>query len=510
VEPDRGAVQLFAEHLRQLRVAAGNPSLTRLVRLSGDDVLRTSTIHDHLSGGRIRLPSWEFVRDFYSACQLYAQSTGRDATRLGSLDDWARRYDAAQDGDSQAPSPVRDAPADVLPRAEPPELPEAPASQGAAAARVPAGERARWWSRRAYQVVAVAFVLVAVVAAGIVILRLGSRRPQPAMPAELVWSYQTGNSSVDGSPVAAGGLVYIGDDSGTLYALDAGTGQVRWSVNLHGQIDSRPCVAGGTVYIGNDADRFYAINAATGAVRWMQTVPGGIDSSPTVAAGIVYFGDGNNQVRALSVAHGKSVWTYTTGQTVQSSPVVTDGIVYVGSEDGKVYALTAATGALRWATPTGGPVNSSPVVAAGTVYIGSDDHNLYELSAGTGKVVTTWRTGGAVVSSPFVYRGVIYVGSDDGNVYAFTPTSQQPLWVFPVGGQVVSSPFVSDGVVYVGSAVGYNNGSLYAITVHGTELWVYQTGGEVTSSPAVANGLVYVGSDNDEVVAVKVTRAGPK
>ena len=57
------------------------------------------------------------------------------------------------------------------------------------------------------------------------------------------------------------GIVYIGSDNGTVYALDAATGHPRWTYPDAGG-PSPPVVAGGTVYAGSDG-HVYALQAAS-------------------------------------------------------------------------------------------------------------------------------------------------------------------------------------------------------------------------------------------------------
>jgi outer membrane protein assembly factor BamB len=51
-----------------------------------------------------------------------------------------------------------------------------------------------------------------------------------ANPPQLLWSAPVGN--VDGSPVLFGSVLYVGTNSGELYALDVATGDVNWSLPL--------------------------------------------------------------------------------------------------------------------------------------------------------------------------------------------------------------------------------------------------------------------------------------
>jgi len=61
----------------------------------------------------------------------------------------------------------------------------------------------------------------------------------------------------------AAGTVYVGGHHGTVYALDAATGRLRWAYTAADMVDSSPAVAGGTVYVGSEDDKVYALNAGS-------------------------------------------------------------------------------------------------------------------------------------------------------------------------------------------------------------------------------------------------------
>ncbi len=262
----------------------------------------------------------------------------------------------------------------------------------------------------------------------------------------LLWSYSTGGQ-VRSSPAVADGVLYVGSYDNYVYALNATSGDVLWSILTAGGsgVGSSPAIANGVVYVQDTVSKytFYALNAATGAIRW--NTHSDIDgySSPAISNGAVYVGTEGGNVYALDTTTGTQIWSYDTGREVESSPAVTNGIVYVGSDDDKIYALNTTSGDLLWSYSTGGQVTSSPAVANGIVYVGSDDDKIYALNTTSGDFLWSYPTGGQVESSPAVANGVVYVGSDDDKIYALNTTSGDFLWSYPTGGQVESSPAVS-------------------------------------------------------------------
>jgi hypothetical protein len=104
---DASAKDLFIAELNLLRQTAGKPSLNELVRLSQEKYTR-STIDDHLSGRRVMLPNWRLTSAYVSACHAAAKDTGLNVARLGTIEDWRSRWEAAQDGERSALSPIHE------------------------------------------------------------------------------------------------------------------------------------------------------------------------------------------------------------------------------------------------------------------------------------------------------------------------------------------------------------------------------------------------------------------
>jgi polyvinyl alcohol dehydrogenase (cytochrome) len=150
------------------------------------------------------------------------------------------------------------------------------------------------------------------------------------------WFFSTGGGTavVSASPSVVDGVVYVGAWNGTMYALDAFSGQPLWTFNIDDPnpedrggfpgIQASATVVNGVVYFGAADANVYALDALTGALKWKHSVG---DPDPNV--------------------EGAHVW---------SSPAVFNGKVYVGKSShrdapcvrGNVMALDAETGAQVW------------------------------------------------------------------------------------------------------------------------------------------------------------------
>ena len=152
-----------------------------------------------------------------------------------------------------------------------------------------------------------------------------------------------------------------------MVALDADTGKVRWRVAM-GPTESSPLVVGGLVYVGDWRGRVYALSTRTGRTVWSYQTGDKVKDGIAYAGGRVYFGSYDHHVYALNAHTGRLVWKASAQErlgprgTFYSTPAVAYGRVYIGATDRKVYSFGATSGKLRWSHGTGGYVYASPAV----------------------------------------------------------------------------------------------------------------------------------------------------
>ena len=209
----------------------------------------------------------------------------------------------------------------------------------------------------------------------------------------IVWRRTTGLN--ESSPLVAGGLVYVGDWDGKIWALDARTGRTRWTLRTGGRIKGSPALSGGRVYVGDYDGGLYAVNARTGRLAWRASAQprlggrGAFYSTPAVGYGRVFIGNTDGKVYAYGAASGRLLWSQSTGGYVYGSPAVWRRLILVGSYDHSFYALDAATGDIRWRFRANGPISGSASVIAGVVYFSTFAERTYALDAASGKEL--WR-----------------------------------------------------------------------------------------------------------------------
>jgi outer membrane protein assembly factor BamB len=228
---------------------------------------------------------------------------------------------------------------------------------------------------------------------------------------KIVWRFRRASES---TPVVAKGVVYFGAWDHRVYALRLETGKLLWSTLTDGEIDSSPAYAGRTVFIGNNAGSLYAIDARNGRVRWIgrsfSTLFYGREyfyPTPAVAYGRVFAPNTDGTVYAFGATSGHLLWARHVGTYVYTAPAVWDQKVYVGTYDGKFVALDAGTGDVKWSYEAVSAVHGAPTVMDGLVYFAAcgacgqhgsryakpGPRGTFALNALTGKLVWSFPDG---------------------------------------------------------------------------------------------------------------------
>ncbi|MEU3191605.1 serine/threonine-protein kinase [Streptomyces sp. NPDC006992] len=293
----------------------------------------------------------------------------------------------------------------------------------------------------------------------------------------------------------------------SLRALDASTGQKRWTAPLSLARGTSLAVADSTVYlIGGTA--LHAVDATNGKQGWTFPLAGKRRyTSPAVAGGIVYIGGSDGGLHAIDAETGRQRWLYhypetTVGTSVVPAPVVADGSVYISGGNGELHAVDATTGKKRWTYPLKDdkPGLQPVAVADGTVYFPGSDAALHALDATSGKRRWTFPTKD-ISSKPVAADDTVYLHEYVGNLYAVDGANGKRRWSFPLNDQVGGNPSIGDGTVCFGG----REGKVYAVdTATGRQRWAFDVRGkaqddktEIEASPVIVDGTVYFTAGDD-------------
>jgi eukaryotic-like serine/threonine-protein kinase len=347
-------------------------------------------------------------------------------------------------------------------------------------------------------------------------------------PQGLVTKIVTSNTAMHSSPVIAGGIIYVGSQDGTFFAIQESTGQVIWSFKATSYVDSSAAVVNNVVYFGANDGYFYAMNAKTGQLLWSYKATYPIRSSPAVVNGKVYFGCENYVVYCLNAVTGKKIWSRLTEGSISSSPTLVNGVLFIGSADGNLYGFNAGNGHQHLRFETSKFVSSSPAVSGDVVYFITSEATVYAIDSKarnwwgefvlrppwsvlhvygdlpappppSGYLWSIFSRGETSIASPTIHGDHLYFGMSN-KVVSVNLNTHAKEWTIPVNGKVAYAGILSENTVYATSS----NGHLYLLdSSKGTLLKDIAVGGSISSCPLMVNGTIYISSEDGCLYQVK-------
>jgi outer membrane protein assembly factor BamB len=240
---------------------------------------------------------------------------------------------------------------------------------------------------------------------------------------------------------AAGGLVFTGSSSGRIAAIDAATGQLRWTASAGSEdttvfapvADEQLVVAGYTTFAATLSGGVIAWDARTGQERWRVDFadtgsPAGLTGGPVLAD---WFAAAANRDGTILVIERRSGRVVTTVPAVGEPAIAgldavsqdfralawagRGRVLIAGSLTGVVVAVDAATGVERWRRrPIAASVGFALTIDDGTVYVPYLSGPLVALDVSSGE--ERWRTAADPGFSwaPAVFSDRVYAAGSKG------------------------------------------------------------------------------------------------
>jgi outer membrane protein assembly factor BamB len=282
------------------------------------------------------------------------------------------------------------------------------------------------------------------------------RRLSPAREVRWTADVEATTRGIHGTPAVANGQAYVGAYDGALYGFDLATGERLWRTEIGDAIGSSPVYYRGICYIAVEyaepSGSVAAVDAATGDVRWIDHRPTDHPHS-TIAldpdAGRLVVGANDGVCYAWSFPELERAWTFETGGAIKGPIAVHDGRAVFGSWDSHVYAVDLVDGSEVWAFGAERDVMSAPAITPdGTVYVGSHDGNLYSLDGADGRERWRFETGGYLIGAVTATDDRVLVGSYDDRLYAVETATGEEAWHATGRGHATSGALLDDGAVY--------------------------------------------------------------
>jgi outer membrane protein assembly factor BamB len=239
---------------------------------------------------------------------------------------------------------------------------------------------------------------------------------------------------VTGSPAAVDSTCFLAtrDEDNAVYAYTL-DGTQQWRTAIDGECYTAPCADSEGVYVGLTDGRIAALDATTGDRRWSKQIATpddccpDIQGTPAVADGRLYVPGITEELVAADTADGSVLWRATVvdddyGNAIPS-PAVTEDTAYVNTYHGGLVAIDNSDGIVRWRSAESG-YNQSPATGNDGVVVPQNDavvaFDTSDSQAWTIEItVPDIGMAGYIMDTEIALaHGMCYVGVADGRIYA--------------------------------------------------------------------------------------------
>ena len=238
-----------------------------------------------------------------------------------------------------------------------------------------------------------------------------------------------------------GGRVFVVNFDGVLQAFSARDGSTIWTRQLPGQyaFSSPPVASNGVVYTGGagSGGTVYAVSAATGQVRWTRSVANGDNSSPALSEIALFVSYAGPQVYSFNRSTGAQIWHYNSGSSGGGgkTPVLAPRGLLFTRDYSSSLVFNSKTGAI---VDTFGSVTAPAF--SGNIGLFRYNGVLEARTVVGGTLLWSFAGDGSLTSAPIIVRSDsgehAYVGAGSGMLYALNLADGSVAWSTNVGSSI--------------------------------------------------------------------------
>ena len=324
-----------------------------------------------------------------------------------------------------------------------------------------------------------------------------------ALPDEpaLLWTYDSGGSALEATPVVADGVAYLGDADGTVHAVRVADGSSVWKRRFEQQLFlTAGGVADGALFVADVDGVVHCLVTEDGAERWTFDVESETYGGPIVFHGaeakLVLLPTESGQLIALDAASGEERWRFEIDAPLRCAATVVNGHALLAGCDGNLHTIDLATGEETGSVGIGGPTGNTAAVRDGVAYFGTEQGEFYAVDVSdpaNPSVVWTRRDakkGQGIRTAAALAADTVVYANQAKSLFALAAADGAPLWEARTRSRVEASPLALTGSR---TLVATSRGRLLLLdTSSGDKVWSYDAGGSFVASPIGSDGRVLV------------------
>lgn len=142
---------------------------------------------------------------------------------------------------------------------------------------------------------------------------------------------------VAASPAILNKQAFFGTFGNKVICLNLQNSEVKWRYEHPKRkfpFYSSAAVTPDLVVVGGRDKMLHALDAGTGQARWTFSTRAKIESSPVIVGGRVIFASASGKIYILDINTGKALWEYDSGASIVASPSYAHDRFVIGNDDG--------------------------------------------------------------------------------------------------------------------------------------------------------------------------------
>jgi eukaryotic-like serine/threonine-protein kinase len=320
-------------------------------------------------------------------------------------------------------------------------------------------------------------------------------------PLTEAWTRDLEGGQGPGSPLAAGGSLFVPAINGSIGVFDLATGEERGEITARGWLKATPVIIDSVlIYPSASAGlSLHALHLPTMRELWENEV-GMIETPLLAAGGRVVAGTANGDLFCVAARDSTVLWRLHARKAIAGPVAVSENRVFYTTAGGDLAACGLVDGVALWRKASGAPFASGPVAGPGCVLAVDRNGAVHCLAAADGAVRWTRDLGAMVYASPAADDTAAYIAAADGALTALSLRDGRTLWAARFSTVLASSPVLA-GPSVVCVAL---NGHVALLDAHtGAIQWETDLGTRVKTSPIIAGGLLILCTESRRVIAFR-------
>jgi outer membrane protein assembly factor BamB len=320
---------------------------------------------------------------------------------------------------------------------------------------------------------------------------------------EILWKYSAGkDAGFDATTVIANGVIYVGDNAGTMHAIRLADGSSVWKKGFPDSgFGAGAAIEADRLYIGDMNGAIYCLATADGKEVWQQKLEGEVYAGPSLNGHDVLFTCEAGTLSCRNKQDGKERWQFHIEAPLRCTPTIAGGRALLAGCDSVLHLIDVADGKEVGTVDIDGPTGSTPAMRDGRTFFGTESGTFFAINVPANKdekstVAWTYRDpqrNHPIRAAAALDKQVVIYGSQGKAIYGLDPATGDEKWKLPTRSRVESSPVIAGNRVVAATTAG----KIYLLDTESGEVkWERDAGGSFVASPAVVDGKIVLGNSD--------------